>query len=1132
MLERLSSGDRRFVLACLAATAVCSAIGMRLFSRAFPEAALELKVRPDAAAGIAAKILEGESGFPSDAPAGKDGWRHAYRFAVDDTPKVYLERTLGLSRANLLFGRSARIWRWELRWFRSGQKEEWRAWVTPLGDFIAFSHIVPEDDPGASLSAPEGRARAESYLSLRGIPTETVDLVESTPQTLPHRVDWVFVFEKRGVRMGEATVRLRVMVHGDRIAGYTEFVKVPEQWERDYARLRSANDTASQVDALFLLLTVVAMIVVLVNRTIRKDVPWKLVAGFAAVTFVLALLSIVNGFSVAGFDYSTSSPYSAFVVSRITLAVLSALGQAVLIGIVVAAGEPVFRQQFPSRIAIPRLFSGRGLRTRTCFRGILLGYALTAFFFAYQSVFYVVASRFGAWAPAEVPYDDILNTTLPWATVLFMGFFPAVSEEFISRVFSISFLRRFSRSRALAIVLPAFIWGFGHSSYPNQPFFIRGLEVGLAGVLVGVVFWKYGIVPVLVWHFTVDATYTALLLLRSGNAYYVVSGAIAAGALLVPLAACAIALRRSGGFENEAGLVNADLPSVPVAPRAGRPDVPAESERPFPRRVLAGSLAVLLPASLLFLVPAHTPGENENDKIGRSGAIAAGRAFLRANGADPERFRLASYTATGFAEDRDMSRASPEETGQFAGFSDDAARYVLRQGGARAYDGLSRRELPTELWAIRFVAPGQKREWKLLVNAGTGRVAAFAHPLEEADAQPGELDLDRAKSRALAAADLLGYRGFGYAVVDAGTQIRPHRVDTRVVLEAARSAVGGAVPRLTAVFHGTQLGALYPSLRVPEKYLRSRESQGSSYWLLVCVKLVAAALLIGAALWVLIDQVRRPGFPWALLVLPVLIVALLSAVDAANSLPQFWRAYRTVIPESLYRLSVLIGILVRVLGLSLFAIAGFVLLEGVRPGWTRRWRFAGSGMRSLLRAGLAALGLAEAGQLKDVLSSRFPASFGAEAGLPSVLNAAWPTLRIATSGAFRLFLLVSLASAAVLAARSGRFSDRRFRVLAAALLLILAVPLGAKSAGEAIWPTFALAATLAWTIFSVFRLLSDDPAAWLCFGGLSLIGSPAFDLIGQPAAADRWQGTAAVVVASVLVLWSISRNRRSSASVG
>ena len=98
-------------------------------------------------------------------------------------------------------------------------------------------------------------------------------------------------------------------------------------------------------------------------------------------------------------------------------------------------------------LACRRLLAARASRRRASSRASLLGYALAAFFFAYQAVFYVVAARFGAWAPADVPYSDMLNTALPWATVLLIGFLPAVSEEGISRMFSISFLDRLGAGR-------------------------------------------------------------------------------------------------------------------------------------------------------------------------------------------------------------------------------------------------------------------------------------------------------------------------------------------------------------------------------------------------------------------------------------------------------------------------------------------------------------------------------------------------------------------------------------------------------------------------------------------------------------------------------------------------------------
>ena len=77
--------------------------------------------------------------------------------------------------------------------------------------------------------------------------------------------------------------------------------------------------------------------------------------------------------------------------------------------------EPLYREAFPARISLGNLFAARGLRTKRFFLGSILGITLTGIFIAYQTGFYIVAYKFGAWSPADVPYSDLLNTQVPLA---------------------------------------------------------------------------------------------------------------------------------------------------------------------------------------------------------------------------------------------------------------------------------------------------------------------------------------------------------------------------------------------------------------------------------------------------------------------------------------------------------------------------------------------------------------------------------------------------------------------------------------------------------------------------------------------------------------------------------------------
>jgi hypothetical protein len=155
--------------------------------------------------------------------------------------------------------------------------------------------------------------------------------------------------------------------------------------------------------------------------------------------------------------------------------------------------------------------------------------------------------------------------------VLFGGFLPAVSEEFMFRMFAIPFLSKLLRSVGIAVVLAGFIWGFGHAGYPQQPFWIRGVEVGIGGVALGLIMLRWGILPTLVWHYSVDAMYTALLLLRSHHPYFVLSGAASAGIMVLPVLVALIAYLRHGGFAPATGLTNADEGSAEVTAAESAP---------------------------------------------------------------------------------------------------------------------------------------------------------------------------------------------------------------------------------------------------------------------------------------------------------------------------------------------------------------------------------------------------------------------------------------------------------------------------------------------------------------------------------------------------------------------------------
>ena len=1101
MKERLVASDYRFIAVCLLLGGAATWYSARNFYRAFPEASIDFRVNREDGHALAERFLTARFSL--------EGYREAARFDFDNDAKTFLERETGLERANRLMGTRIRLWRWSYRWFRPQQKEEFRANVSPAGDLTGFTHELPEDAPRPSLDAAAARALAEDFLrgTARRDPA-ALEFVEVNETARPHRTDREFVWKERDFNLHNATYRVWVSVLGNEIGGFGEYLKVPEQWQRNYETLRSKNGMAQNVDQAFMVLLLVGMLVAIVRRTRRQDVRWRRASLIGFAGMVLALCASLNSFPLEEFGFRTTDSYSSFISRELIDAVGGALAVGGFLFFIAAGAEPLYREAYGSRISIGNLFRLRGLRTRSFFKGAILGVALAAIFIAYQTVFYLTAYKLGAWSPADVPYSDELNTAFPWLFVLFGGYFPAVFEEFTFRMFAIPFLRKLVRWLPMAVLLAGFIWGFGHSSYPQQPFYIRGVEVGIGGVALGIIMLRWGILPTLVWHYSVDAMYSAMLMLRSHSLYFKLSGAASAGIVLLPILIALAAYWLRGGFEPAEGLLNRDEPAPIEPPLAPTPnlDEQAPTYQGLGSRVRWAAIAIFAAGLATLAIHVERFGESPKYKLDADQALPFASSFLRAQGIDPGAFRHVESTAAHWGGDDSL-----------------AGKYFLERMPLTRASRLFEQYRPLQHWAIRYFRPLDREEIELAVHPETGRVLGFGHAIPEE--RPGA---DIADDAARQVAMTFGAsRGLDLAAMDLKentSEKKKARRDHTLVWEArpgdARN-VDEAHYRTEIEVDGDRVASWRSFWKIPEAYARSRERQN---WMSISVAALRIALALAITvwgLWLMIGNVRRDLVPWGTALRLAIPAALLTAANGLLRLPQIYERYDTAIPLATFQASAGIGLAVTLVG----ALLGFALAAGFLTSFfpdclasfhARRRR---SAALDGVAAALAAAGFAMAGaRLEALIDARFHAQALLDLGAPALLESLSPAVSALARAATGV--LTMGAGIALIALLAGRLP--RPWLLPSALLATLAlVSADARTPAEMAVSYIPVLYGAAFVLAFCRWFGRRNYLAYALVFWMAGIYAPLAELLGNPNPHYQAQGWIVLALASAPVVWLV-----------
>jgi hypothetical protein len=1109
--ERLEARDLKILLLWVLVGLVGAGIAWKYFFYAFPEASVDFRVSRSAALVQARDFLQGLG----DSTA---GYRSTIVFDSDETAKNYLERELGLGEANRLMASQVNVWHWSARYFRSGQKEEYAAEVSPAGRVVGFDHTIEEDRAGPRLDRAAAIALAEKFLRDRaGIDLGRYDFLPEEASSIerPNRRDWSFAWERHGFRAKDAPDWLQVTIQGGQVGGFRQFLKVPEAWQRDFTRLRSSNLLYQQIAQIFFALLFAAVVLVLLRLGRRGLLSWGGALRLGGVLAVLFLIKAINEWPLTLAGYDTNSTYGSFLIDRMGGAILASLGVGLLVALTIAAAEPLYRSDFPEKLRLGAVFTPAGIRTKSFFTSCVVGLTFAAAHIGFVVAFYLIGRRFGFWLPEDIKYTNAVSTAVPWISPLAIAIYAATSEEFLFRLFAIPYLLRLTRSRVVAVVVPAFIWGFLHSAYVVEPGYARGLEVGLIGIVAGLVFLRWGIVATLVWHYTVDALLIGLFLLRSESFYFRFSGAVVAFFVLIPLgvAAAAFVLRRR--FVPAEPLLNRARPleSRPAEPVSPPPAAPAQEYRPASARtrwivVGAGALGLLL----AFAVKPQAIG-----------------GFLRLRVDGRQALRIADRALA----ERHLDPSQYHHAVTFGGAFDPVANeYLRRQVGVEGANRIFRSEVPLALWRVRYFRNLEKEEYNVFLTPD-GSVYSFRHVLDEK--APGE---SLGNQQALARAELYlreakGVNFSDWKLVQAKSEQRPARVDHDFVWESSR-AIGQARVRMEVEVLGEEVEGYHTFLHVPEQWRRSLTRQTALRSAYGVARVAFFGLLVLVVCVLFFREMRRPpgaAIPWRRLSVWAAAGTLGILLLFASNFQNLLALYDTAWPFKAFLLILVLGLLTA----ALLALAGMFFLLGL--GWFYLARAFGSGrlprVTGMPRAyyheafwlGLGGAGiLAGISRLPALVSRVWPAAqAGAGAAIPGTAGGALPALNVVAGALPATVFAIGLV--ALVAGFLGRYVRARWFVVGFLALAAASSVSSWGSPGDLARQIVMHAVAIAiccWVIVRAFRF--NLPAYFLAIMGV-MLASGAAALLPQPNLFYRANGGVVLAAIVALYLWPFLARR-------
>jgi len=615
-----------------------------------------------------------------------------------------------------------------------------------------------------------------------------------------------------------------------------------------------------------------------------------------------------------------------------------------------------------------------------------------------------------------------------------------------------------------------------------------------------------------------------LLLIRSDNLYFKVSGIIVGLAAFVPLVYCGALYLNRGHFEDVDDLLNRADPAPEISlARETVPEQAAIAARRYDA-LTTGALGFL---AICVLVGGVLAWRLKRDHIGDYLKVSVDRT-------------LATQRADDAMRQRGLDPNSYLKAVQMVDTTDPVANeFLYRRMSVPQINDIYAQRVPGALWRVRYFRDAQPEEYAVTLKPD-GSLHGFWHTLAEATKGA---NLTKEEATAIAGKFLTEQKHIdlgGWKLVEANSDKRPNRTDTTLTWQqstpldpqnSGANAADHAYARMSLKVLGDEPADYRTYIKIPEEFQRQQEEETLGRILVSVFQFCVGLGLLVSVLVFFFKRLRaqpvtipwRRLFGWGL----VGMCGLIASFFFGHGVPALLTNYPTSMPMRLFLATaavgifligaVLLGLMVLVFGLA-WSFAARAFGEAQLPGWLE---MPGDYYRDAFWIGVGgAAALIGLRHLLDFAAGWWPTLHrGIPAAFGDIYDAVFPGIGSPGAIVFRGLLAVGVL------ALGGAFlgAELRARWLRLSLFFAIAAALVTSwgSPADFLKQFLVSAIMLAVVVFGIQRLVRFNLLGLFLIVTCTALLGTASELLTQPNRFYRLNGYVILAVIVLLLAWPL-----------